>query len=89
MRHIILLADLMSYDGAIRGIVRTGITREKSSPFARAAFEETTKHLLDAAFHGEKENLQGVVENIIVGQPIKVGTGLVDLVMHQANKKEK
>ncbi|MBI2530221.1 MAG: DNA-directed RNA polymerase subunit A'' [Candidatus Diapherotrites archaeon] len=89
VRHIILLADLMSYDGAIRGIVRTGITREKSSPFARAAFEETTKHLLDAAFHGEKENLQGVVENIIVGQPIKVGTGLVDLVMHQANKKEK
>lgn len=89
VRHIILLADLMSYDGSIRGIVRTGITREKSSPFARAAFEETTKHLLDAAFHGEKERLQGVVENIIVGQPIKVGTGLVDLVMHQANKKEK
>src|SRR3989344_2553693 len=89
VRHIILLADLMAYDGTIRGIVRTGITREKSSPFARAAFEETTKHLLDAAFHGEKDLLQGVVENIIVGQPIKVGTGLVDLVMHQANKKEK
>ncbi len=89
VRHIILLADLMAYDGAIRGIVRTGITREKSSPFARAAFEETTKHLLDAAFHGERESLQGVVENIIVGQPIKVGTGLVNLVMRQASKKEK
>lgn len=81
LRHILLLADLMTFDGEIRGVVRTGITREKSSPFARAAFEETSKHLLDAAFKGEKELLQGVVENIIVGQPIKVGTGTVKLVM--------
>ena len=81
VRHIMLLADLMTYDGEIKGIVRSGITREKSSPFARAAFEETTKHLLDAAFKGEKELLQGVVENIIVGQPIKVGSGIVKLVM--------
>lgn len=83
LRHILLLGDLMSFDGEIRGIVRTGITRKKSSPFARASFEETSKHLLDAAFYGEKEMLQGVVENIIVGQPIKVGTGVVDLVMKQ------
>ncbi len=81
LRHILLLADVMTFDGEIRGIVRTGISRKKSSPFARASFEETTKHLLDAALNGEKEKLQGVVENIIVGQPIKVGTGVVDLVM--------
>ncbi len=81
IRHVMLLADLMAYDGEIKGIVRTGITREKASPFARAAFEETVKHLLDAAFKGEREDLQGVVENIIVGQPIKVGTGTVNLVM--------
>ena len=81
IRHIMLLADLMTYDGEIKGIVRSGITRGKTSPFARAAFEETTKHLIDAAFKGEKEMLQGVVENIIVGQPIKVGTGTVKLVM--------
>ncbi len=81
IRHIMLLSDLMTWDGEIRGIVRTGITRGKASPFARAAFEETVKHLLDAAFKGEIENLEGVVENIIVGQPIKVGTGRVTLVM--------
>ncbi len=81
LRHLILLADLMTYIGEIKGIVRTGITRGKTSPFARAAFEETVKHLLDAAFKGEKEQLQGVVENIIVGQPIKVGTGIVELIM--------
>jgi len=81
VRHIMLLADLMTFSGEIKGIVRTGITKGKASPFARAAFEETTKHLLDAAFKGEKENLTGVVENIIVGQPIKVGTGIVELLM--------
>ncbi|HLC79661.1 MAG TPA: DNA-directed RNA polymerase subunit A'' [archaeon] len=81
IRHIMLLSDLMTWDGDIRGIVRTGITRGKSSPFARASFEETVKHLLEASFSGEIEHLEGVVENIIVGQPIKVGTGRVSLVM--------
>lgn len=81
VRHIMLLADLMTFSGEIKGIVRTGITKGKASPFARAAFEETTKHLLDAAFKGEKETLTGVVENIIVGQPIKVGTGVIELLM--------
>ncbi len=81
IRHIMLLADLMTWDGDVKGIVRTGIAREKSSPFARASFEETVKHLLEASFAGEVEYLEGVVENIIVGQPIKVGTGRVSLVM--------
>lgn len=81
VRHIMLLADLMTYNADIKGIVRTGITKLKSSPFARAAFEETTKHLLDAAFRGEEETLTGVVENLIVGQPVKVGTGNVELLM--------
>ncbi|MCD6434478.1 MAG: DNA-directed RNA polymerase subunit A'', partial [Candidatus Diapherotrites archaeon] len=81
IRHIMLLADLMTYSGSIKGVVRTGITKEKESPFARAAFEETVKHLLEAAFKGEEEKLQGVVENIIVGVPIKIGTGTVELVL--------
>ena len=81
IRHIMLLADLMTFGGTIKGIVRTGITKTKASPFARAAFEETTKHLLDAAFKGEEEMLTGVVENLIVGQPVKVGTGIVELLM--------
>jgi len=81
IRHLLLLADLMAHNGEIKGIVRTGITRAKTSPFARAAFEETVKHLLDASFKGERDYLEGVVENIIVGQPIKVGTGIVELLM--------
>jgi len=81
IRHIILLADVVTFTGEIKGTVRTGIMREKVSPFARAAFEETVKHLLNAALLGEREQLQGVVENIIVGQPVKIGTGTVEIVM--------
>lgn len=83
LRHIILLADVITFTGEIKGTVRTGIMREKNSPFARAAFEETVKHLLNAALKGEREELQGVVENIIVGQPIKIGTGTVELIMKE------
>jgi DNA-directed RNA polymerase subunit A" len=38
-------------------------------------------HLLDAAIHGEVDDLNGVTENVIVGKPIKLGTGDVDLRM--------
>ena len=40
-----------------------------------------TNHMTKILPNGEKETLNGVVENIIVGQPIKIGTGVVELVM--------
>ncbi len=39
------------------------------------------KHLLDAAIHGEYDPLEGITENVIVGQTIALGTGIVDLTM--------
>ena len=36
-------------------------------------------HLLKAGIIGEKDYLTGVAENIIVGQPISLGTGSVAL----------
>ena len=46
---------------------------------ARAAFEETLKHLINAAVRGDDDKLIGVTENIIVGQTVPIGTGLVRL----------
>ncbi|MFA5746305.1 MAG: DNA-directed RNA polymerase subunit A'' [archaeon] len=80
-RHIYILADMMTSAGAVQGVVRTGITGKKKSPFARAAFEETIKHIVNAAFNGEIEGLVGITENIIVGQPISAGTGKVRLTL--------
>lgn len=87
-RHIYILADIMTVNGNVRGVVRTGITGKKKSPFARAAFEETIKHIIDASFNGDKENLVGITENIIVGQPISAGTGIVRLTLDPKGLKK-
>ncbi len=78
-RHLMLVADVMTADGTIRPIGRHGISGEKPSVLARAAFEITVNHLLEAAIIGEKDELKGVAENVIVGQPVKLGTGAVQL----------
>lgn len=81
LRHFALVADMMTWEGRITPIGRTGIAGRKGSVLARAAFEETGKHLTEAAIHGEEDHLKGVVENLIVGLPVKVGTGRVKLAM--------
>jgi DNA-directed RNA polymerase subunit A" len=80
VRHIMLAADMMTCGGELKQIGRHGIAGEKASVLSRAAFEVTVSHLLDAAIHGEVDELSGVTENVIVGQPIRLGTGDVELV---------
>ena len=80
IRHIMLVADLMTNDGYVKAIGRHGISGRKSSVLARAAFEITAAHLLHAAMIGEVDGLEGVAENIIVGQPVTLGTGAVNLI---------
>ncbi len=81
VRHLMLVADMMTNRGEIESIGRHGISGSKESVLARAAFEVTVNHLLNAAIHGEVDELDGVTENVIVGKPIKLGTGDVDLRM--------
>ena len=83
VRHIMLVADMMTHQGTVHSIGRHGISGEKSSVLARAAFEETSKHLLNASIRGETDDLTGVIENIIIGQPIPLGTGSVSVYMNE------
>jgi len=86
IRHLMLVADMMTLTGEISAIGRHGISGSKTSVIAKAAFEETTKHLLNASLKGEDDYLTGVAESIIVGKPPPVGTGIVKLGMK--TKKE-
>jgi DNA-directed RNA polymerase subunit A" len=88
VRHIMLVSDLMTRTGEIRQIGRHGISGEKESVLARAAFEVTVKHLLDASVSGEEDLLNGITENVIVGQTIPLGTGFIDLYMSRGNKEK-
>jgi DNA-directed RNA polymerase subunit A" len=82
IRHIVLVADMMTTDGSISQIGRHGISGSKNSALARAAFEVTIKHLLGAGIAGTKDPLRGITENVILGQLIPLGTGSIDLLMN-------
>jgi DNA-directed RNA polymerase subunit A" len=88
VRHIMLVADMMCMDGEVKQIGRHGIAGEKESVLSRAAFEVTVNHLLDAAVANEIDELSGVTENVIVGQPIQLGTGDVKLIAKPLNLGE-
>lgn len=77
IRHVMLVADVMTWNGSIRQIGRLGVAGEKPSVLARAAFEVTVRQFYDAAVAGEEDSLKGVTESIIAGIPPRVGTGLV------------
>ena len=86
IRHIMLAADMMTNGGEVKQIGRHGVSGGKVSVLARASFEVTTKHLLDACIRGEMDRLDGIIENVIAGQPIPLGTGSVELVARREEK---
>jgi DNA-directed RNA polymerase subunit A' len=88
IRHVMLVSDIMTKTGDVQQIGRHGISGDKNSVLARAAFELTIQHLVDAAIKGETDPLKGVIENIIVGQSMPLGTGSVELFMTQGGKTD-
>lgn len=89
MRHLMLLSDMMTFSGDVRAIGRYGVSGGKSSVLARANFEETKKHLINASFYGEADTLDGIIENVILGQLAPIGTGMVDLTIDMDKLKTK
>jgi DNA-directed RNA polymerase III subunit RPC1 len=86
-RHIHLLADCMTARGEVLGINRFGITKMRHSTLMLASFEKTSDHLFDAAVHDRFDDIEGVSESIIMGNPVKLGTGLFKL-MYDAGDQE-
>ena len=80
-RHIKLIADAMTYKGEIKGVTRMGIISEKSSILARASFETPIKQFVNASIKGSEDELASVIENIILNQPVPIGTGLPGLLV--------
>ena len=88
VRHLMLLSDMMTFDGTIKDIGRYGVSGKKASVLARANFEETKKHLINASFYGETDKFEGIIENILVGQIAPVGTGMVELAVDMDRMKK-
>ncbi|MFT4261534.1 MAG: DNA-directed RNA polymerase subunit A'' [Candidatus Woesearchaeota archaeon] len=81
IRHIMLVADTMCMSGKLQGINRYGIVKEKPSILARASFETPMTHLINASLQGEKDPLGSVIENVMLNQPVPIGTGLPGLII--------
>ncbi|CAH8669759.1 unnamed protein product [Schistosoma haematobium] len=86
VRHVMLLADVMTNRGEVCGYQRTGMAKAKNSVLCLASFERTGDHLFEAAYHCQDDQLTGVTENIILGNPTRVGTGTFDLLSDRWEK---
>ncbi|MBS7626094.1 hypothetical protein KEJ51_03515 [Candidatus Bathyarchaeota archaeon] len=87
IRHIMLVADMMTNSGVVLQVGRHGVSGEKTSTLAKAAFEITIPTIVEASVKGTKDMLRGVAENVIVGRQIPMGTGLIDVYMSIPEKE--
>ena len=82
-RHIELLCDTMTSRGELTSINRQGINRGDIGPLAKCSFEDTTDQLIKSGIFSEKDNLTGVSSNIMMGQTIKSGTGVCNILLDE------
>lgn len=61
----------------ILGITKSSVKAD--SYLSAASFQETTRVLTEAAIRGKKDYLEGLKENLMIGNLIPAGTGLVKL----------
>jgi DNA-directed RNA polymerase subunit beta' len=74
----------------LQGITQASI--DNDSFISAASFQDTTKVLSDAAVWGRRDVLEGLKENIIVGNLIPVGTGMSkyrDLIVYSKEEYER
>jgi DNA-directed RNA polymerase II subunit RPB1 len=74
-RHLLLLADTMTYAGGLQGVNRFGINRGDVGPLAKASFEQTPAMLWQAGLFAERDRVDGVAANVMLGQVAPFGTG--------------
>jgi DNA-directed RNA polymerase I subunit RPA1 len=77
-RHLGLIADYMTHEGAYKPLNRAGM-ESCSSPLLQMSFETTMKFLEKATMSGSADPLTTPSACIVAGQPPKVGTGAFEV----------
>lgn len=75
-RHLLLIADYMTFDGTYKPLNRVGMDG-CSSPFQQMSFESTLKYLKNAVVYNLKDNVRSPSSSLVVGTEPKVGCGLM------------
>jgi len=87
--HMITLIDSMTAPGYILSADRAGVNKnEDMGVLAKSSFEETAKHLFNAAISADYDNMRGVSANIMFGQKPPCGTGFVDILIDETKLPE-
>lgn len=79
-------AELATYQPLLLGITQASL--QVDSFISAASFQETTKVLTDAAIKSSVDYLEGLKENVIVGNLIPAGTGLSKYNYLKVTKKD-
>ena len=87
--HMITLIDSMTAPGYILSADRAGVNKnDEMGVLAKSSFEETAKHLFNAAISADYDNMKGVSANIMFGQKPPCGTGFVDILVDETKFPE-
>lgn len=75
LRHLNLVADVMTRTGSFTAFSRGGGLATNPSPFLKMSFETTTKFLCEAVLDGDRDDLNSPSARLVVGALGRVGTG--------------
>jgi DNA-directed RNA polymerase II subunit RPB1 len=78
-RHINLLCDVMTNKGMLISVDRHGMSKSDAGPIAKSSFEESDEHLINASLFNQKDEMNSLTSNLILGQVAKFGTGSVQI----------
>lgn len=78
IRHLLLIADYMTFDGTFKPLSRKGI-ESSSSPLQQMSFESSLAFLKSATIDGREDKFSSPSSRLFIGQPCKSGTGICDL----------
>lgn len=81
VRHIMLVAELMTLGGEVAAVSRYGTNRCGRGPITRASFEQTVEVFADAAMRNSVDLIGGVSDRIFLGQRTRMGTGSVECML--------
>ena len=78
----------MTFGGRLDAVNRHGINRGDNGPLLRASYEQTVDVFMQSAMYSLKDELNGVTQNVMLGQLAKVGTGTMDLLVDHKKLEE-
>lgn len=81
-QHVAMFADFMTNMGIVTQITHHGINKLDTDILSRATFERPEQQLLQGAVYGEKDSLQSVSSNIMLGKCFKGGSGCMEILLN-------